>query len=42
LRLLTSDDDVACVDDLCLPAGARDHLVFADDEPPVDGAEPAR
>ena len=42
LRLLTSDDDVACVDDLCLPAGARDHLAAADDEPPVDGAEPAR
>ena len=37
LRLLTTDDDLACVDDLCLPAGARDHL----DVPVADAATPA-
>jgi hypothetical protein len=41
LRLLTSDDDLACVDDVCVPTGARD-LVSADDEPSVDRREPAR
>ena len=30
LRLLTTDDDLACVDDLCLPAGARDRLEAPD------------
>jgi hypothetical protein len=37
LRLLTTDDDLACVDDLCLPAGARDRL----DVPAADPATPA-
>jgi hypothetical protein len=36
LRLLTTDDDLACVDDLCLPAGARDRL----DAPAADPATP--
>ena len=45
LRLLTSDDDLACVDDLCLPAEARDLLevpATADTATPADVAEPAR
>jgi hypothetical protein len=42
LQLLTSHDDVVCVDDLCLPAGTRQLLDAADDEPPVDGTERAR
>ena len=37
LRLLATDDDLACVDDLCLPAGARDRL----DVPAPDPATPA-
>jgi hypothetical protein len=41
LRLLTSDDDLACIDDVCEPTGARD-LGSADDEPSVDRREPAR
>jgi len=39
LRLLTTDDDLACVDDLCLPAGARDHVPVADAATPVNLAE---
>jgi hypothetical protein len=48
LRLLSSADDVACVDDLCLPAGARPHLgapgdaMPPDDATPLDVADPAR
>jgi hypothetical protein len=42
LRLLTSDDDLACVDDLCLPGGVRDRLDAVDDDAPVDGMDPAR
>ena len=33
LRLLTTDDDLACVDDLCLPAGTRDRLDVPDRQP---------
>ena len=42
LRLLTTDDDLACVDDLCVPAGARDRADVVDDATPVGATEPAR
>jgi hypothetical protein len=41
LRLLATDDDLACVDDLCVPAGAPDGLGVADAGTPLDVLEPA-
>ena len=44
LRRLTTDDDLACVDDLCLPAGARDlvEMGATDAAVPVHAADPHR
>jgi hypothetical protein len=42
LRLLTTDDDLACVDDLCVPAGAPDGLDVAGAATPLDVEDPAR
>jgi hypothetical protein len=42
LRLLTTDDDLACIDDLCVPAGAPDGLGAAAVGRPLDVEDPAR
>ena len=42
LRLLTTDDDLACVDDLCVPAGAPDGLGLAGAATPLEVDGPAR
>jgi len=42
LRLLATDDDLACVDDLCLPAGARDRLDVRAGDPAPPATVPQR
>ena len=42
LRLLAAADDLACVDDLCLPADTPDRLGVPADASALDVEEPAR
>ena len=41
LRLLTTDDDLACLDDRCLPLGPRDRLDTPEDPTRIDVPETA-
>ena len=42
LRLLTTDDELACVDDLCVPADAPDGLGVAGPATPLDDEDGTR